>query len=202
VPLTSTADNQALDALANVAPSTSVVGFASLHSAYSATGASELTGGSPAYARQALSWSSASGGTKSLSATPSAFNVPAGATVAFIGLWSASTAGMGANGGASAFAYTAATSGNLFTAPGSAYSANQAVVVWSGVGTTTPGGFTVGNIYYVLSPSGATFTLSATPGGSAVTVSAAGSGLIQAITLETFGAQGSFTLTADALSIQ
>jgi hypothetical protein len=212
MPFTTGADNQSLDALnATFGSYTPVVAYASLHSAYSATGANELSGGSPAYARLALTWSTASGGSKAISGvTGGPFNVPAGQTVAFVGLWSAATSGtfaaMGANGGAAMYAFTAATSGNLFTVPASpapSYTAGQAVVIWGGVGATTPGGFTAGNIYYVASaPTTSTFTLSATSGGSAVTVSAAGSGLIQAITLETFGAQGTFTLTADTLSIQ
>jgi hypothetical protein len=205
MPFTATADDQALDALADVAPSTNLIAYASLHSAYSATGANELTGGSPAYARVALSWSAAAGSSKSLSATPSAFNVPGSSAVAWIGMWSAATGGtftgMGANGAATQYVFTAATSGNLFTAPGSGYSNGQAVVLFPGAGGTTPGGFTAGTIYYVVSVSGATFELAATSGGSAITVSAAGSGLVQAITLETFGAQGFFTINADTLSL-
>jgi len=215
MPFVSATDNQALNAVIGTNPGGSLAAYASLHgvltssggSGYSATGANELTGGSPAYARVALTWASggASGGSLSLQSTPSAFNVPAGYTVQFVGLWSASTSGtfggMGANGGATMYSFTAATSGNLFTAPGSSYSNGTAVVIWSGVGATTPGGFTVGNIYYVISASGATFSLSATSGGSAVTVSAAGSGLVQAITLESFGAQGTFQLSADTLSL-
>jgi hypothetical protein len=67
--------------------------YMSLHSASpGANGANELTGGSPAYARQALTWGSASGGVASVSGTVS-FNIPAGSTVAYVGLWSASTSG-------------------------------------------------------------------------------------------------------------
>ncbi len=45
-----------------------------------ANGATELTGGSPAYARQAVSWAAASGGAVAL-AGPETFDVPAGSTV-------------------------------------------------------------------------------------------------------------------------
>ena len=209
MPLTTTADNQGLDALANVAPSSNLVNYASLHTAYSATGASEVTGGSPAYARVSLSWSAASGGSKSLSSTPSAFNVPASTTVAFVGLWSASSggtfAGMGANGGATMYAWTSSTHtaspADTLTAPGSAYTNGQTVIVWSGVGDTLPS-LTAGTVYYVVGASGATFQLATTSGGAAINLgSSAGSGLVQAITQETFGAQGTFSLTAETLQL-
>ncbi len=67
--------------------------FGSLHTAApGSTGASEVTGGSPAYARKGLTWNSASGGSKTLSNTPT-FDIPAGTTVAYVGLWSAASAG-------------------------------------------------------------------------------------------------------------
>jgi hypothetical protein len=215
VPLVTVAESAALDALNNVAPSVNYIGWASLHSTYSATGANELTGGSPAYARVGasgggpLSWSSASAGSKALAATPAVFNVPGGSPVpqqvAFVGLWSLQSGGvfggMGANGGFPAYGFTAATSGNTFTAPGSSYSNGQQVVLWAGQGATTPGGFTVGTISYVISASGAQFSLSATLAGGAVTVSAAGSGLVQAIAVEQYAAQGNFTLSQETLSV-
>lgn len=203
MPFTSTAEAQMLDALTGGTPS-NIVGFASLHTAYSATGLNEPTGGSPAYARKAITWSAASGSSKAASSSP-VFDVPAGTQIAFVGLWSAATAGtfsgMGPNGGATQYAFTASTTGNTFTAPGSTYSNGQTVVLFAGAGATLPGGFTAGNIYYVVSAAGATFSLSATSGGSAITVSAAGAGIVQGITLETYGAQGTFTLSSDTLSI-
>lgn len=45
-----------------------------------ANGATELTGGSPAYARQACSWAAAAAGAMAL-AGPETFDVPAGSTV-------------------------------------------------------------------------------------------------------------------------
>jgi hypothetical protein len=204
MPFTGTADNQMLDALANIAPTSNIIGFASLHTAYSATGANELTGGSPAYARKAITWSAAAAGSKAASSAP-VFDIPAATTVAFVGLWSlvsaGTFAGMGANGGATQFACTAAVSGNLFTAPGSAYANGNTVVLFPGAGATLPGGFTAGTIYYVVSAAGATFSLSATSGGAAITVSAAGAAIVQGITTESYGAQGTFTLSSDTLTI-
>ncbi len=67
--------------------------YGSMHTANpGSTGASEVTGGSPAYARKSLTWNAASAGSKTLSNSPT-FDVPAGTTVAFLGLWSAPTGG-------------------------------------------------------------------------------------------------------------
>lgn len=72
---------------------------ASLHTADpSTTGASEVTGGSPAYARKAITWAAASGASKTLSAAVT-FDVPGGTTVTHCGAWSASTAGTFRGGG-------------------------------------------------------------------------------------------------------
>jgi hypothetical protein len=203
VPFTNTAIDQALDALNGGSP-TSIIAYASLHSAYSTTGANELTGGSPAYAREAVTWAAAATGSKTSSAVAAAFNVPSGSTVAFVGLWSAATggtfAGMGPAGAGTQYAFTAATSGNLFTAPGSAYANGATLVLFPGLGGTMPGGFVAGTIYYVISASGATFELSATSGGSAISVTAAGSGIVQSVTPEVYGAQGAYTLSSESLS--
>jgi hypothetical protein len=66
--------------------------FVSLHTADpGASGTSEVTGGSPAYARKAITW-----GTPSSSAVTNSaqvvFDVPA-TTIRFLGYWSAATGG-------------------------------------------------------------------------------------------------------------
>lgn len=51
------------------------------------TGASEVTGGSPAYARIAsIAWNAASNGSITMSSVP-VFNVPGAVTVAYVGFW-------------------------------------------------------------------------------------------------------------------
>jgi hypothetical protein len=68
----------------------------SLHSADpGTTGASELTGGSPAYARLTPAFSAASGGATNLSASLT-FDIPAGGAPAYYGLWKGSTFFIGA----------------------------------------------------------------------------------------------------------
>jgi hypothetical protein len=78
-----TAKNVMLDALA------ALMLRVALHNAdpgaaNSATG--ELTGGSPAYARKPIAWNAATGGAIDDSTAP-IFDVPSGATVAWISFW-------------------------------------------------------------------------------------------------------------------
>lgn len=66
--------------------------YLSLHSAApSTTGLNEISGGSPAYARKAASWASASAGAVAISGSL-AFDVPA-STVAYVGVWTAVSGG-------------------------------------------------------------------------------------------------------------
>jgi len=198
MPLATTAENYALDQLG-----TSKMLYASLHTAYSSSGANEVTGGG--YARQAATWSAASGGSKSLASVLPSFSVPSSTTVEFVGFWDASTSGnfqgMFPNGGASPFAFSATTAASVFTAPGSGYSNGQTVVLFLTAGATLPGGFTAGTVYYVINASTDTFKLSATLNGSAVTVTVDGSGIVAGITPETFGSAGTFALTSGSVTL-
>lgn len=63
-----------------------------------ASGANELSGGSPAYSRQQVIWDAASGGSMGIPASET-FAVPAGADVSHFGVWSASSAGTFYGGG-------------------------------------------------------------------------------------------------------
>lgn len=95
--------NVMLDQLGTVAV------YASLHTADpGTTGVNEVTGGSPAYARKSITWNAASG-SKTASNAP-VFDVPAG-TVAFYGLWSASSGGTYYGGGALSASETFAAQG-------------------------------------------------------------------------------------------
>jgi hypothetical protein len=61
---------------------------ASLHTADpGTTGANEVAGGAPAYAKKAITWNAAAGGDLDNNANP-VFDVPAGTTVTHFGLWS------------------------------------------------------------------------------------------------------------------
>lgn len=67
--------------------------YASLHSADAGSGgANELAGGTPAYARQPITWGSADAGVRSVP-DEVVFDVPPGSTVAEVGYWSDPTGG-------------------------------------------------------------------------------------------------------------
>lgn len=71
--------------------------FAALYTtAPGATAGTEVTGGTPAYARKAITWSAPSNGVITASVT---FDVPAGTTVVGAGLHTALTAGTYLDGG-------------------------------------------------------------------------------------------------------
>ena len=62
--------------------------FMSLHTADpGATGASEVTGGAPAYARVAITWTAGATDGVSTGTLAGPFNVPAGTTITHVGLW-------------------------------------------------------------------------------------------------------------------
>ena len=68
--------------------------YFSLHSADpGGTGANELTGGSPAYARKNGTWNAASASSKTGPVAQQNFDIPAGSTVAYVGWWTAATGG-------------------------------------------------------------------------------------------------------------
>jgi len=67
--------------------------WASLHTADPGTdGSNEVTGGSPAYTRESISWASAASGSVS-SDTNIVFDVPGSTTITHLGYWSASATG-------------------------------------------------------------------------------------------------------------
>ncbi len=67
--------------------------YASLHSGDPGdTGANEISGGAPAYARKAITWGTASGGVKNHSNQP-VFDVGSGVAVRYVGIWSAVSGG-------------------------------------------------------------------------------------------------------------
>jgi hypothetical protein len=78
--------------------------YISLHSASPGyTGANEISGGSPAYARVATTWAGGTTGSNGAGTDVGSqvtLNVPAGTTIGWFGIWSAVTAGTYYGGGA------------------------------------------------------------------------------------------------------
>jgi hypothetical protein len=179
--------------------------FGSLHSAYSATGTNELTGGSPAYARKALAWAAAASGSKATSAGV-VFDVAAGSTVAFFGMWDAVTTGnflgMTPNGGGVVQAFVVPdTATDILECVAHGFANNDTVVVWAVPGDPLPTGLAEGTVYFVISATTDDLQLSSSQGGASVSITAIGAGTLQKIVRETFGAQGTHTITSATLSV-
>lgn len=85
--------------------------YVSLHTASpGSTGASEATGGTPAYARKQTTWGTAAGST--VSGSEVTFNVGAG-TYTHWGLWTAVTGGTFVDGGALSASVTLSAQGEV-----------------------------------------------------------------------------------------
>jgi len=85
MPLTNAAKHIMLNALGTAATQVS------LHTGNpGTTGANEVTGGSPAYTRESITWNTAASANLDSSNAP-VFDVPAGTTVSYFGLWNGST---------------------------------------------------------------------------------------------------------------
>jgi hypothetical protein len=191
MPFSDDAKNAMLDQLDTIATHLSV------HTAYSASGANEATGGSPAYARQAVSFDASASGSMSLTAQED-FDLAA-ATYGWVGLWSALTSGtfygMFPLGGASANGpkvFTGESTDDVVTCVAHGFSDTDTVVVF---GASLPGGYTAGTVYFVRDATTDTFKLAATSGGTAITISSDGAGIVQAITQETLASQGTLSIT-------
>lgn len=177
----------------------------SLHTAYSSTGANEVTGGSPAYARKAATWAAASSGAKATSASM-VFDVPASTTVRWVGFWDASSAGnflgMTPNGGGTPQAFVAPDiSNDVLECVAHGYSNGNAVVVWAVPGDPLPTGLSEGTVYYVISATTDDLQLSATSGGSAINITGIGAGFLQRVVEESFGAQGTHTISSASMTL-
>jgi hypothetical protein len=174
----------------------------------STTGANEVSGGSPAYARQPISWAAASGGSKSITGTE-VFDVPAGSTIRYLGLFSAITAGtffgyipaQGAAVGARKQFSVPDTTADTLESPAHGFANNDTVIVFASVGAALPTGLSEGTVYFVVNQTTDDFQLSTTSGGGAINLTAIGDGEVQKIVPEVFASQGTYTVTAATISL-
>jgi len=166
----------------------------------------EATGGSPAYARQAVTWAAASGGQKSNSGALT-FDVPAG-TYAFLLFFNASTGNTNnylgyipINGSVKGFFSVDTTLSNdqLFSV-GHGLADGDRVQLFNVFSEALPTGLTEGTVYFVVSSATNSFKVSTTSGGSAVDITAVGGGegYFQKVIPEVFGAQGQITVAIGA----
>lgn len=174
----------------------------SLHTAWSTTGANEVTGGS--YARQAITWAAAASGALNSSNAPS-FSVPSGNTIRFVGFWETAASpdtfeGMVPNqqtGDLTARRFIVDTANNEIEMPAHGLAADTGVVF---IGGTPPGGLTEGTVYYTGGTGGAdAFQVQTTQGASpfsAVGLTTQGDEDVRVYQIreETFASDGTFNL--------
>ena len=169
MPLTTTATNAALDA---AVPN----GYGGAHTAYPGdAGSSEVTGGSPAYARLAASWDAAATKAKALTAAVTGFNIPAGTIVKWWAAWSTVTAGTckaAAPVGSSLRGVADVAASDTFTSRAHGLPNARRVVFYPVENSSLPTGLTEGADYFVINSATDTFQVSATEGGAAVDVGA------------------------------
>lgn len=164
----------------------------------------ELTGGSPAYARQTITWNAAASGQKTGPNANKTFDVPAAAQVYFASGHTALTAGTEHMywplGNQAVQIGTVANAGDVITSYGHGLANGQEVIVYDAFGTI-PAGLTDETIYFIVGATTDTFQLSLTSGGAAVTITADGEMTVQRIIPETFGAQGTLTINSGSYTL-
>jgi hypothetical protein len=190
VPYTVAAKNLMLNALA------SVLTYAALHTgAPGSTGANELTGGTPAYARKPIAWNTAAAGNLDDTA-PTVFDVAGGTTIRFLGFWSAISAGTfygSAALGAGAPKMFTATTADVLTSVAHGLVTGDTVVVIDTSGNL-PTGLAEETIYYVRDETTDTLKLAATAGGVAIDLTVAGVGYLTKCAPVTYLTQGTYTV--------
>lgn len=190
MPFVNAAKNTMLDALRVL------MTHASLHSSFPGlTGTNEITGGS--YVRKATTYGASASGQTDLSAA-ALFDVPAGATVAWVGAWGALSGGTfygyAPNGSTGVQEFTADATTDVVTSPAHGFTDGQTVVFYGG---TPPGGLTEGTTYFVRDSTADTFKVAATAGGIAINLTSVGSNqcVVSRIVIETFTGAGQVNLT-------
>jgi len=170
----------------------------------------EATGGSPAYARQAVTWGTAASGLRTGSSGILTFDVPAG-TYGFFLYFNASTGNTGnfrgyaPFGGATALKGFASTDPTLtndtFFSVAHGMADGDRVQLFNVFAETIPGGITEGTVYFVVNSATNSFKVSTTSGGAAVDVTALNGGEVywQRVVPETYNSQGQITVAANAL---
>lgn len=208
MPFNDAAKNAMLDALDESESQITHVGVHTLTDpgTGSTANAGEATGGSPAYARQAVTWSAASSGQKSNS-NALTFDVPPG-TYAFLTFWNSAGPGTTGylgwapiNGTVKGFGTvdSAGVTSDAIQSAGHGLVDNDRVMVFNVFSESLPAGLVEGTIYHVVSATTDTFELSATQGGASVNITGQGELFFQKVVPETFGSQGQITVAASAL---
>lgn len=171
----------------------------------------EASGGSPAYARQAVTWGAAAGRLKT-NTNALTFDVPAG-TYGYFGWFNASTGntanyrGYAPFGGASPLrgfgSVDPVLANDALLSPGHGLANTDRVILFNVLGTALPTGLTEGTVYFVVSSATDSFKVSTTSGGAAVDITAVGGGELywERVVPEVFASQGQITVAIGQLSL-
>lgn len=208
MPFNPVAQNTMLDALDESATQITHIAAFTLSDPGTGTNAAgtEASGGSPAYARQAVTWGAAASGLKS-NTNAIAIDVPAG-TYGFLGFFNASTGNTGnyrgyaPMGGASAlkgFASSDVIANDKLWSAGHGMANGDRVMLFNVFAESLPTGLTEGTIYFVVGSATDSFQVSLTSGGAAVDITGTGECFWQRVVPETFASQGQITIAAGAL---
>lgn len=172
-----------------------------LNSAYPGnTGANEISGGSPAYARKAGTLAAESGGARALSASVTGFDVPAGTVVKWITAWTASTAGScrasAPAGSTKKGVGTLQSSDDIIRSDAHGIVLDERVVFYPMNGEALPTGLVEGTDYFAITITTDTYQVSATQGGAAINLTGDGEFRFQNMVPATDAAQFKFDLTS------
>lgn len=166
----------------------------------------EATGGTPAYARQAITWGTAASGQLS-NTNALTFDVPAGTYLGFL-LMTALTGNTNNYRGWLPFGGTvkgfgtvdsAGVTSNTITSAAHGFANDDRVMVFNVFAESLPTGLTEGTLYYVVGSTTNTFQVSATQGGAAVDITAVGELFFQKVAVESYASQGQITVAAGQL---
>lgn len=208
MPFNDASKNVMLDALDESATQITHIGIHTVTDPGTGTNANagEATGGSPAYARQSVTWGAAASGQKANTNTLT-FDVPAG-SYAFFTCYNNATLNSGNYRGYLPFGGavkgfgtvdSAGVTANAIQSSAHGLVDNDRVMVFNVFAESLPTGLTEGTVYYVVNSATDSFKVSTTQGGAAVDITAIGELFFQKAVVETFGAQGQITVAAGAL---
>jgi hypothetical protein len=180
----------------------------SAHTAFSDTGANEVSGG--AYAREVMAMDAATGRTADNTAAES-LSIPASTTVQFVGIFDALTGGnfitmmpLGSTKALVGMATDAAENGapaDTLWVAGHGMAQDERVAFFS-VDGTLPTGITEGVLYYVIgTPTTNSLQVSATEDGAALAITAAGSFIMSDAVPETYASAGTLELALGDLDL-
>lgn len=189
---TTEAKNLMLDAL--------VLGTMSLHSGFpGTTGANEISGGAPAYARKACVVNSASGSVRALNAAV-VFDIGAGTTVRWVGFWDGVVFRAYSPSGGNPKEFQVDTAADTVSVPSHGYADTAPIVFY---GDTVPGGLVEGTVYYVRDALTNTFAVAATPGGAVLPLSTQGGAActVSVITETVYAAQDTHTIGSGSFGL-